>query len=61
MEAPYSSQPAPIKPLLEELALCAGKRNWGYQFRFGLLPVSEGDMARIAGAMAAILPAAAGA
>lgn len=51
--------PAPIKPLVEQLALCAGKRNWGYQFRFGLLPVSEADMARIAGAMRAVLPAAA--
>jgi len=55
-----SSHSAPIKPLLEQLALCAGKRNWGYQFRFGLLPVSEDDMAHIARAMAAVLPAAAG-
>lgn len=54
------AHPAPIKPLIESLALCAGKRNWGYQFRFGLLPVSDGDMAQIAGAMNAVLPAAAG-
>lgn len=54
-----ASRPAPIRPLIESLVLCAGKRNWGYQFRFGLLPVSEGDMARIARAMAAGLPATA--
>ncbi|MDI1344440.1 MAG: EVE domain-containing protein [Pseudolabrys sp.] len=54
-----ASYPAPIKPLLEQLALCAGKRNWGYQFRFGLLAVSDGDMAQIAGAMQAVLPATA--
>jgi hypothetical protein len=54
-----ASQPAPVKLLLGELALCAGKRNWGYQFRFGLLPVSEDDMAQIAGAMQAVLPATA--
>lgn len=52
--------PAPIKPLIESLALCAGKRNWGYQFRFGLLAVSDSDMGQIAGAMQAVLPAAAG-
>jgi hypothetical protein len=55
-----AAHPAPIKPLIEQLALCAGKRNWGYQFRFGLLPVSDGDMAQIAGAMQAVLPATAG-
>jgi EVE domain len=54
-----AAHPAPIKPLIEQLALCAGKRNWGYQFRFGLLAVSDGDMAQIACAMGAVLPAAA--
>jgi hypothetical protein len=55
-----AAQSAPIKPLLEQLALCAGKHNWGYQFRFGLLAVSDADMAQIAAAMDAALPSTAG-
>jgi hypothetical protein len=47
---------APIAPLLERLDLTAGRRNWGYQLRFGLLAVSADDMALIAAAMAAALP-----
>ncbi len=54
------AHPAPIKPLIDKLALCAGNRNWGYQFRFGLLAVCESDMAQIGGAMLAVLTAAAG-
>ena len=42
---------APIGPLLDALEFSAGKRNWGYQFRFGLLAVSEHDMRTIASAM----------
>lgn len=45
------SQDAPIQPLLPELELTAGKSNWGYQMRFGLLPLSEHDMDLIATAM----------
>jgi hypothetical protein len=42
---------APIAPLLEALEVTAGKRNWGYVFRFGLTAVSDADMAHIARAM----------
>lgn len=42
---------APIAPLLDQLDLTAANRNWGYQLRFGLLPISAGDMALIGQAM----------
>lgn len=42
---------APIGPLLDALTFSAGKRNWGYWFRFGLFRVSEYDMQTIAEAM----------
>jgi hypothetical protein len=42
---------APIAPLLDTLEFAAGKRNWGYQLRFGLFRVSEHDMRAIASAM----------
>ena len=42
---------APIAPLLDELDFSAGKRNWGYQFRFGLFEISEHDLQIIATAM----------
>lgn len=45
------SQEAPIKPLLDRLDFTAGKSNWGYQLRFGLFAVSEGDFSLIAEAM----------
>ena len=48
---------APIKPLLEELEFSSGKKNWGYQLRFGLFPIAAGDMQIIAQAMQATLPA----
>ena len=50
----FKAQTAPIHPLLEELELTRGKRNWGYAFRFGLLGVSEHDMALIAAAMGVV-------
>lgn len=37
----------PIAPLLNLLELTANKRNWGYQLRFGLIPISAADMALI--------------
>lgn len=40
-----------IQPLLGALEFSAGIRNWGYQFRFGLFPVSDHDMQIIAAAM----------
>ncbi|HUK59782.1 MAG TPA: EVE domain-containing protein [Stellaceae bacterium] len=45
------SREAPIAPLLDKLELTAGKRNWGYAFRFGLLGISPHDFALIARAM----------
>jgi EVE domain-containing protein len=50
-----TAEEAPIHPLLDKLALTAGKPNWGYQFRFGLLPISEADFLLIAAAMGAAL------
>jgi hypothetical protein len=51
-----ASRPAPIAPLLDTLTFTAGKRNWGYQFRFGLIAISADDMTLIARAMKAKLP-----
>jgi len=48
---------APIRPLLETLALTRGKPGWGAVFRRGLVEVSADDFARIAAAMAVALPA----
>ncbi|EPX56382.1 hypothetical protein D187_007724 [Cystobacter fuscus DSM 2262] len=42
---------APIQPLLESLDFSAGRRNWGYQLRFGLFSISEHDLRLIARAM----------
>lgn len=42
---------APIRPLLDKLEFTAGRRNWGYQLRFGLFPISAADFASIAQAM----------
>ena len=42
---------APIRPLLDTLSFTAGKSNWGYAFRVGLLKVGADDMALIANAM----------
>ena len=50
-----SRKTAPIAPLLETLEFTAGKRNWGYQLRFGLFAVSAHDMKLIAKAMGAAL------
>ena len=37
--------------LLDQLHLTQAKTNWGYQFRFGLLPIDEHDFRLIAEAM----------
>jgi hypothetical protein len=42
---------APIGPLLNELDLTTGNRNWGSRFRFGLVPITPGDFEKIAAAM----------
>ncbi|WP_454782335.1 EVE domain-containing protein [Legionella sp. WA2022007384] len=40
----------PITPLLHELDFTKNK-NWGYQLRYGLIPISEHDKSIIAAAM----------
>jgi hypothetical protein len=42
---------APIQPLLDALDFTAGKKNWGYQLRFGLFAISDHDIELIAKAM----------
>jgi hypothetical protein len=42
---------APIAPLLDRLAFTAGKTNWGYQLRFGLIAVERVDFELILAAM----------
>ena len=49
-------QECPIAPLLDALEFAAGRRNWGYQLRFGLFAVSDHDLGVIAAAMQATLP-----
>ena len=44
---------APIRPLLGKLTLTAGKSNWGYVFRYGLVEITKQDFAIIACAMKA--------
>ena len=46
---------ASILPLLDQLELTRGKRNWGYSFRFGLVEISKHDFDAIAAAMGATL------
>ena len=50
------AQETAIRPLLEELEFTAGRRNWGYQLRFGLFAISAHDFAVIAEALRARLP-----
>jgi hypothetical protein len=50
----FATHDAPIGPLLDVLEFSAGKRNWGYQLRFGLFRVSEHDMRMIAEAMGVV-------
>ena len=47
------SRPSPIRPLLDQLDLTRGLRNWGYAFRFGLLAITAADFATIGRAMQA--------
>src|SRR6476659_4397033 len=44
-------EPAPIKPLLPELAFIRNKEHWGAALRFGVVRVSRDDFAAIARAM----------
>lgn len=54
------AQVAPITPLLDRLGFSAGKKNWGYQLRFGLFEVSDYDFELIARAMGVMALEAAG-
>lgn len=45
------AEPVPITPLLDDLELTHGRRNWGYALRFGLVLIGPNDMHRIASAM----------
>lgn len=47
------STEAPIRPLLDDLGPTAGKTNWGYAFRRGLLEITGNDSGVIAAAMKA--------
>ncbi|PJD92943.1 MAG: EVE domain-containing protein [Legionella sp.] len=47
----FESEEAAILPLLNQLDFTKNKKNWGYQFRFGLLELSEHDMQQISMAM----------
>jgi len=49
-------QPAAIAPLLDELDLTRGQRNWGAKFRFGLVRTTPEDLMRIAAAMGVRVP-----
>jgi hypothetical protein len=42
---------APIRPVLEKLSFTAGRKSWGYAFRFGLFEVTAEDFSIIAKAM----------
>ena len=45
------AKPAPIKPLIDELAFIRNKTHWGAPFRFGVVRVDARDFGRIAAAM----------
>ncbi len=49
----YNATETPIRTLLDDLNFARGKRNWGYQFRFGLFEISPADMETISQAMRA--------
>lgn len=48
---------APIAPLLDRFEFVEDRQRWGSKFRFGLFAISDHDMALIAEAMDASLPA----
>jgi len=47
----FDTHDTPIAPLLDRLAFTAGKKNWGYQFRFGLIGMEQADFELILEAM----------
>jgi len=46
-----NTQETPITPLLDRLAFTLDKKNWGYQFRFGLIRIEQADFELILAAM----------
>lgn len=48
----HAAREAPIAPLLDRLSFTAGKRHWGYPFRFGIFEITPQDWDLIASAMA---------
>ena len=44
----FPAQPAPVRPLIDELSFIRSKAHWGAAFRFGVLRVPEADFALIA-------------
>lgn len=44
-------QETPIAPLLSRLQFSAGRKNWGYQLRFGLFEITDHDFVLIGEAM----------
>lgn len=51
----FESYEAFITQLLNQLDFTKNRKNWGYQFRFGLIAISEHDMQLITEAMHAII------
>lgn len=47
----FAAQPAPVRPLIEQLTFIRSKTHWGAAFRFGHVRVPEADFALIASAM----------
>lgn len=47
----FNAQEALITPLLDQLDFSKNKKNWGYQFRFGLIAITDHDMQLIIKAM----------
>jgi hypothetical protein len=45
--------PAPIRPLIEQLAFIKDPQRWGFPFRRGLFEIDASDMGVVAGAMRA--------
>ena len=41
----------PVRPMIEDLEILAGKQNWGGVFRSGKVEIGAADYQRIAGAM----------
>ena len=46
-----SVQPAPIRPLIDQLTFIQNKASWGYAFRYGHLEIGQADFALIRHAM----------